>query len=219
MALPAVSQQSSLLLLLGAALSLAVPVAAAGNFSIHLSEMVRQIEEKEISNGFCWGKGLGPQGDWRTMFGKVAGCLLNKAEIVAMKFHVPTVDSRGVEEHLYMTICTDLAACCASTSKKGWCIEEVSDAYTHLAEIAQAASSANAATFDPSTIDPDRIAWAYASLTLAANHLLGEIKEGYSEKAALLLGTCPGGPNTCKSSDLTRLSEQLLALKASEPRR
>mmetsp|Transcript_58984 Transcript_58984/g.95433 ORF Transcript_58984/g.95433 Transcript_58984/m.95433 type:complete len:224 (-) Transcript_58984:87-758(-) len=186
--------------------------ARGGNFTSDLSQMVGWIEDGTVDNGFCWGKGLGPPGGWRSMVGKVAGCLLDKAHVLAMQWDVSIPNITGAVDapaRFYRTVCQDLAACCASTDSRGWCLEKVAPAYSQLAKLAQVADTEDE---DAS----DELASVFAVIARAASQLLLESKVGHSDRAGLLLATCPaadGGNTPCGPEDLDRLRRELVAAR------
>jgi len=183
------------------------------NFTSNLEKRVKQIEDGQVQNGFCWGNGLGPKGDFRTMFGKVAGCLLDKAEVLAQQWEIATPNLTVAVEapgHWYRMVCTDMAACCVFTSRKGWCLSKIGPVYGKLAQMAEDADKDVEHALDKS----DELAGVVADLTQAASELLDDIKEGYSDRAALLMSTCPSGTR-CSAADLDRLRRELQDMEAS----
>eukprot|EP00930_Biecheleria_cincta_P101234 TRINITY_DN92864_c0_g1_i1.p1 TRINITY_DN92864_c0_g1~~TRINITY_DN92864_c0_g1_i1.p1 ORF type:complete len:220 (-),score=54.13 TRINITY_DN92864_c0_g1_i1:50-709(-) len=177
------------------------------NFTSNLETRVKQVEDGLVQNGFCWGRGLGPSGDFRSMFGKVAGCLLHKAEVIAMQWDVSSGNATGAVDapaQFYRTLCNDMAACCAFTSKRSWCLGVASPAYTLLATMAEAADKDVENSMDQS----DNLADTFAILTKAAAQLLEEIKEGYSERSGMLMSAC-NGASSCSAADLDRLRRAL----------
>jgi len=163
--------------------------------------IVEQIEAGKLANEFTWGQGLGPRaGEWRAMTGKLGGCLLHKAEAIALHWDFRANSTRAVDvpQQFYHGLCTGLAACCASTSRRSWCLERAGPTYNLLAEIANGGESNN-----------EVFATAFGGLVAAAKEVLSQTQEGHSERAALLLSTCPSGSGACSADQLERLEHHL----------
>jgi len=162
---------------------------------------VRRIRAGESPDEFCWGQGLGPSGDWRSMFGKVAGCLLHKAEVIALQWDISENGTQRVDvpEHFYRSLGLDLAACCSMTSRADWCMTRAGPAYASIVALADGQDD----------LATEAMARAFATLAGAAGELLAKHAEAYSEKAALLLAACPEGAGACRPEDLERLRQQL----------
>mmetsp|Transcript_83895 Transcript_83895/g.218412 ORF Transcript_83895/g.218412 Transcript_83895/m.218412 type:complete len:222 (-) Transcript_83895:133-798(-) len=211
MTLPRVGLATGLVLLLGAPIRCwgSVPV----NLTATLPEMVQNINQGKVENTFCWGNGLAPEGrDWKTMFGKVAGCLLHKAEIIAMQWDISDNSTFSIDAptRFYSLLAADLASCCTLSSRKEWCMEKVGPAYQRLVSLWKVGGE------DYET-DETELASVFLTVSSAAAELLrdfGSREKGHSEKAGLLLGACAyggGGAGTCQPSDLERLRRLLAA--------
>mmetsp|Transcript_77965 Transcript_77965/g.218746 ORF Transcript_77965/g.218746 Transcript_77965/m.218746 type:complete len:229 (-) Transcript_77965:35-721(-) len=182
-----------------------------------LPEMVEAIDRNDFNNNFCWGEGLSKGVNWKTMWGKVAGCLLDKSEIIAMQWDVADNRSESIDSppRFYRNLAIDLAACCTMSDKRDWCVKEISPAYELLVALEQEAET------DDFEADEADLASIFATVTKAAAQLLEEYSEqedGYSSRAALLLGTCAigsggadGSLTTCFPEDLERLRRLLEA--------
>mmetsp|Transcript_102097 Transcript_102097/g.259460 ORF Transcript_102097/g.259460 Transcript_102097/m.259460 type:complete len:228 (-) Transcript_102097:38-721(-) len=188
----------------------------AQNLTATLPEMVKAIDRNNFNNNFCWGEGLSKGANWKTMWGKVAGCLLDKSEIIAMQWDVADNRSESIDSpaRFYRNLAIDLASCC-TMSEREWCVEEISPAYALLVALEK----------DPDETDfgadEADLASIFATVTKAAAQLLEEYSEqedGYSSRAALLLGTCAigsggadGSLTTCFPEDLERVRRLLEA--------
>lgn len=162
--------------------------------------LVQKMYDGQAPNNFYWGDGLAPPGDWRTMFAKVGGCLLHKAEVIATKFEL---DGNGtvIPRKPIFGICLDLASCCAKTSKRPWCIKKAGPVYDRLKSLLLRQGDAS------TDRDTEDLVWAFAQLTAAASERFNEVQEGYSERAEMLMSACPNGIDSCSAYQVGRLRE------------
>eukprot|EP00931_Biecheleriopsis_adriatica_P089859 TRINITY_DN63933_c0_g1_i1.p1 TRINITY_DN63933_c0_g1~~TRINITY_DN63933_c0_g1_i1.p1 ORF type:complete len:230 (-),score=50.47 TRINITY_DN63933_c0_g1_i1:57-722(-) len=185
------------------------------NFTTSMVERIKQMEDGTISNNFCWGEGLPPQGrtDWRSLMGKVAGCILHKAELIALQWDIAANRGRGGGASpplFYRRLCTSMASCCSILAdEKGDCVGRLSTTYSQLVKMAEAADADTTRKMDQS----NELASVFASLTQVSSHFFGQVKEGYSGKAEMVMNTCQGSPASCTAADLDRLRQELQAKK------
>jgi len=164
-------------------------------------DLVQKMHDGQAPNNFYWGDGLAPPGDWRTMFAKVGGCLLHKAEVIATQFELDESNDTVIPRKLILETCLDLASCCAKTSKRPWCIKKAAPVYNRLKFLLHRKGDGGLST----ERDKEDLIWAFAELTAAAAERFNEVHEGYSERAELLLTTCPSGVDSCSASQIGRL--------------
>lgn len=184
------------------------PVSAP--FPATLELMVKKIEDGELDNGFYWGKDLAPPGDFTTMFGKVAGCLLHKAETIMVTIDAGGNNTRDIDvpPRFFRNLGQDMASCCGFHDKRSWCIKSIAQAYTNLAHLAQVFDSEDQATVDGDK-DAAMLAQTFGVLTTAANELLIEFQEGHSDRAGSIIATCSAGAASCTAVDIERLRQSL----------
>lgn len=166
-----------------------------------LDAMVTRIENGLVENSFCWGSGLGPVGDFVTMEAKVGGCMLDKAEVIAMQWNMSGNSSApGLQPpSFYRGLSLDLAACCADTGRRGWCIDKLSPAYDELLKLANLLEETVDDVFVTDKDISEDLTAVFDTVSKAAAELFSEIQEDFSSRAGLLVSSCP---SKCTANDM-----------------
>lgn len=163
-----------------------------------LKAMVAEINSLG-RNSFFEGTDLGPPGDWKTLRGRTAGCILHKFQVVTTwDLNSPRNDTSIPDSAapFHEKLLDALASCCAPGDSQSWCIDAAEPAFCTLHKLVNQKDQEN---------DAGLLVEAAQQLASGAYQLFSKFEEGYSEKAEKMMSVCK---DTCSVEKIKGLKDR-----------